>query len=50
VEVAGLGRRQFERGGECVEYLGRRMSFSPLLKAGVVVGTDGGPRGYLFTA
>jgi hypothetical protein len=50
VQVVGLGRRQFERGGECVEYLRRRMSFPPLLKPGVLVGTDGGPRGYLFAA
>jgi hypothetical protein len=39
-----------ERGRERVEYLGRRMSFSPLLKPGVVIGAVGGPRGYLFTA
>lgn len=50
VQVAGLGRRQLERGRECVEYLRRWMSFSPLLKPGVVVDADDGPRGYLFTA
>ena len=50
VQVAGLGRRQLERGRDCVEYLRRRMAFSPLLKPRVVVGADGGPRGNLFTA